>query len=104
MKGEKRVRLDGPVAQIVSKHTLPEMYTVRQLFDTECIEDVQSAFECAATAERSFERVRPGMRIAVAAGSRGIDKYTERANGGNLFALCIVRGDILCDLTRYKVN
>ncbi len=77
MKGEKRVRLDGPVAQIVSKHTLPEMYTVRQLFDTECIDDVQSAFECAATAERSFERVKPGMRIAVAAGSRGIDKYTE---------------------------
>lgn len=94
MSGAKQVDPRGPIAQILSKHTLPRMYAVRQHFETNSISDLPAAFESAAARHGCFDRIWPGMRVAVAAGSRGINRYAQvirltvdeiKRRGGNPF-------------------
>ena len=93
MTGAKRVS-EGPILQILGKHELPPMYRVRQLLDREQIGELEPVFRREALRPGTFDRTRPGMRIAVAAGSRGIDRYARvlaltveeiRARGGEPF-------------------
>lgn len=51
---------------------LPEMYTVRQQFERKKIEDVEASVRCELCREQIRERIKPGMKVAVAVGSRGI--------------------------------
>jgi len=51
---------------------LPHMVTVRQSFDTSCIADVPGTVREQILRNDVAVRVKPGMRIAVGAGSRGV--------------------------------
>jgi hypothetical protein len=53
------------------------MYRIRQDLDTEEIADLAEALRSALSAEALAGRIRPGMRVAVTAGSRGIDRIAE---------------------------
>lgn len=53
------------------------MYRIRQLFDSRAIEDVGNAIEEEFSLLDLSERVRSGQRVAVAVGSRGIDRLPE---------------------------
>jgi len=52
----------------------PKMVTIRQLFDRCRIEDIEGELTVRIGASGMLSRVKPGMRIAVTAGSRGIDR------------------------------
>jgi len=56
---------------------LPSMYRIRQRLDAGEIADLAEALHSALSLETLAERIRPGMRVAVTAGSRGIDRIAE---------------------------
>lgn len=51
---------------------LPRMYRVQQLFSKECLKDVAGATARELEKPEITAKLRPGMRVAVAVGSRGI--------------------------------
>lgn len=51
---------------------LPKMYRVKQHFDNTCLKDVEGAVRGEFTRREVREKIRPGSRVAVAVGSRGI--------------------------------
>ena len=53
------------------------MYRIRQNLDAEEITDLAEAVRSALSSEPVAARIRPGMRVAVTAGSRGIDRIEE---------------------------
>ena len=56
---------------------LPQMHRVRQQFDNRRLEDVAGTVRAQLARPEVRETIRPGARIAVAVGSRGIrDLYT----------------------------
>ena len=56
---------------------LPPLYRIRQALDTAEISEVGFAVAAALAQERLAERVRPGMKVAITVGSRGIDRILE---------------------------
>ena len=56
---------------------LPPMYRIRQRIDDEEIAGLADALNGTLSAAALAERIRPGMRVAVTAGSRGIDRIAE---------------------------
>lgn len=54
-------------------YPLPKMRKVRQIFDDTKLDDVKGALEQSLYREEILAHLRPGMRVAVAVGSRGID-------------------------------
>lgn len=56
---------------------LPKMMKVRQSFDDTKLEDVDGALNEALQKEEIRNTVKPGMEIAVAVGSRGVDQIVE---------------------------
>jgi hypothetical protein len=50
------------------------MINIRQVFDHSQIEDIEGELTARITASGMLSRVKPGMRIAITAGSRGIDR------------------------------
>ena len=57
--------------------SLPRMVHVRQRFATEQIEDLQGAIYAELTRVGLEKVVRPGMEVAITAGSRGISRIPE---------------------------
>jgi hypothetical protein len=53
------------------------MYRIQQLFDSREIEDVGRVIEAEFSSLDLSQRVKPGQHIAVAVGSRGIDRLPE---------------------------
>ncbi|MDH3451296.1 MAG: lactate racemase domain-containing protein [Gammaproteobacteria bacterium] len=51
---------------------LPRMVTVRQAFDGSCLEDVPGAVRTQIMQAEVAARIKPGMRVAIGAGSRGV--------------------------------
>ena len=51
---------------------LPRMVTVRQAFDDSCLEDVPGAVRAQIMQTEVAARIKPGMRVAIGAGSRGV--------------------------------
>ena len=62
------------VADLVSSQDLPKMFKVRQTFPRPRIEpeDIPGIIRGYLSEESFAAKVRPGMRIAITAGSRGI--------------------------------
>ena len=56
---------------------LPRMARVKQIFDVSCLEDVPGEVRRQLAAFGLSSRVRPGQRIAITAGSRGIANIAE---------------------------
>ena len=57
--------------------SLPNFAPVRQQFQDDGIDDVTSAVREELRRFGLAERVKPGQRIAITAGSRGIDRIVE---------------------------
>lgn len=54
------------------EYDLPKLYTVKQSFRRKTIEDVKTVVLAEMNKQEIIEKIKPGMRIAVAVGSRGI--------------------------------
>ena len=61
------------VNALLKEVPLPKMARVRQLFPTERLENPREEIRAQLRRPELCRRIRPGMRIAVTAGSRGID-------------------------------
>lgn len=53
--------------------TLPDFFSVRQRFDSHRIDDLSGAVSDAMSKARLAQKVRPGQRVAISVGSRGIN-------------------------------
>lgn len=62
----------GVVNDLAAKMPLPRMVQVEQHFDRTAVTDIDGSVEKALAEEGVLDSVRPGMSIAVTAGSRGI--------------------------------
>lgn len=65
----------GVVSELVQRMKIPEMMRVRQKFDDTAIQDVPAVTNEQLHQEKICSLIRPGMRIAIGAGSRGISNY-----------------------------
>ena len=63
----------GAIHDLLKDVPIPRMVAVRQIFDGSHLEDVPAAVRAEFARPAVAERIRPGMRIAITAGSRGID-------------------------------
>lgn len=66
------VRENNVVTAIVADTPLPRMVRIRQLLDDSCIPPSEIPGRVKAELEPLRDRIRPGMRIAVTCGSRGV--------------------------------
>ena len=73
----KSARTDRSVAEIISRQKLPRFVKIRQKFDNFAIENVRDAVDAALLRPGTLERVQPGQRIALTAGSRGLSHIVE---------------------------
>ena len=64
-------------AQNDNSNIIPPMYRIQQLFDSRAIDAVGKAIEEEFSMLDLSDRIRPGQRVAVAVGSRGIDRLPE---------------------------
>lgn len=62
----------GSVSELLRDIPLPRMTPVRQHFDREKLADIPGALRKELERDEVISRIRPGMRIAITAGSRGI--------------------------------
>ena len=67
----------GIIEELLKDIPLPKMMKVRQSFDDEKLDNVDEALQEALQEERIRKTVKPGMEIAVAVGSRGVDQIVE---------------------------
>jgi len=62
----------GAVHELLKDIPIPRMVRVRQNFDREKIEDIPAAIRSELARDAVRAKIRPGMRIAITAGSRGV--------------------------------
>ena len=64
----------GTVSRLLENVEIPNMFHARQTFPREsiCPEDIPAIVEAEIARPEFSEKIKPGMRIAVTAGSRGI--------------------------------
>lgn len=55
-----------------ARRPLPRMFRVKQSFQKDCLEDIEEAIRQEFLKEEIRSRVKPGMKIALGVGSRGI--------------------------------
>ena len=74
-----KIRNDGTVSRLLRDVTLPRMFHASQRFPDAHIdrEDIEKTIFDEISRSGMGERVRPGMRIAITAGSRGIRNVDE---------------------------
>ena len=64
------------VSELVCHEPIPKMYRIRQHFDDTCIPDGELPQRLRAELEKLAVKIKPGMRIAITCGSRGIHAYS----------------------------
>jgi hypothetical protein len=67
----------GIIEELLKDIPVPKMLKVKQTFDNEQLDDVDQALQDALQQEEIRKTVKPGMEIAVAVGSRGVDQIVE---------------------------
>ncbi len=67
----------GVVVDLARRMPLPRMVQVEQYFDRTAIKDIDGSVRNALSGPGILDRVRPGMSIAVTAGSRGISNIAD---------------------------
>ncbi|XQY92903.1 lactate racemase domain-containing protein [Metabacillus sp. HB246100] len=67
----------GILKDLLKDIPVPKMAKVKQNFDPTKIEDVEQAINEKLQVEAIRSKVRPGMEIAIAVGSRGMDRLVE---------------------------
>ena len=66
----------GVVRELIRNVKIPEMIRVKQSFDDTALQDVPGKMDEQLHQEKIRSQIRPGMRIAIGAGSRGISNYS----------------------------
>ena len=66
--------MESVVSKLVSQVSIPKMFKVRQLFPCESIseKDIPKMIREKLSRPDLIEQIKPGMSIAITAGSRGI--------------------------------
>ena len=74
-----KIRNDGTVSRLLKDVPLPEMFHAAQKFNDAHIEreDIEKTIFNEIRSKGMDQRIRPGMRIAITAGSRGIRNVDE---------------------------
>ncbi|WP_110927766.1 nickel pincer cofactor-dependent isomerase, group 22 [Bacillus massiliglaciei] len=67
----------GILQELLKDIPVPRMMKVRQRFDNQQIEDLTAALNDKLNQEKIISLIKPGMSIAVAVGSRGVDRIVE---------------------------
>lgn len=67
----------GIVHELVKDIPVPRMIKVRQHFDNTKIENVEQVLKEKLQREAIKQKIRPGMTIAIAVGSRGLDRIAD---------------------------
>lgn len=67
----------GAVNRLIENEKIPHMLKVRQFFNEEKIHDFEAALRAELLRGIIANRIKPGMRVAITAGSRGIDHMPE---------------------------
>jgi len=62
------------VANLVKDIPIPRMVKVRQIFDPTQLENVTEVLSEQLNQDQIKSLIKPGMSIAIAVGSRGVDK------------------------------
>jgi hypothetical protein len=65
------------IQELLQNIPLPKMAKIQQSFPNEKIENFEEALLEALQKDQIRQTVKPGMEIAIAAGSRGVDKFVE---------------------------
>lgn len=65
----------GIVSDLVKDAFIPKMVKVRQIFPRPFLADVPGEVRKQLEQEKIVSRIKPGMRIAITAGSRGVANY-----------------------------
>lgn len=65
------------IQELVKDIPIPKMLKVRQTFDDEKLNDVEGALREQLNQAHIRNQIKPGMEIAIAVGSRGVDKIVE---------------------------
>ena len=65
------------VANLVKDIPIPRMVKVRQIFDPTQLENVTEVLSEQLNQDQIKSLIKPGMSIAIAVGSRGVDKIAE---------------------------
>jgi len=60
------------IKELLKDVPLPRMVKIRQSFNADEITDVSAALSAALAESGQLQKIKPGMRIAIAAGSRGV--------------------------------
>lgn len=85
-----------PLAQLLERCPVPRWAPVRLVHDQEMVEDVAAAVAKEFSRPGIGDRIRPGARVALTGGSRGIDRIDEvlavavaevRRRGGDPFII-----------------
>jgi len=67
----------GILEELLKDIPLPKMVKVRQIFNDTKIEDFEAALRAELNQEKIRSAVKPGMEIAIAVGSRGVDRIVD---------------------------
>ncbi|MGG3449049.1 lactate racemase domain-containing protein [Domibacillus aminovorans] len=67
----------GIIQDLVKDIPVPKMVKVRQKFDNQKIDDLAAVFIKEFEREVIRQKIKPGMSIAIAVGSRGVDRIVE---------------------------
>lgn len=67
----------GIIQELLQDIPLPKMAKVKQEFNAEQIDNLESALQQELEKDYIRQQVKPGMEIAVAVGSRGMDRLVE---------------------------
>lgn len=67
----------GILHELVQDIPIPKMMNVKQYFDSQQIDDLGSALNQQLNQKGLANQIKPGMEIAVAVGSRGLDRLVE---------------------------
>ena len=65
------------IEDILAKNTIPRMLTVRQHMPRPRVENVDQAVREAIEEANVLDRIKPGMRVAITGGSRGINNMVQ---------------------------
>ena len=65
------------INRMISEVSLPKMVRIRQRFPSQSVSDLAAEVHVQLSQEKISSSVKPGMRIAITAGSRGLDRYPE---------------------------
>lgn len=67
----------GVIQELLKDIPLPKMAKVRQTFDQSQIDDLPVEIQSKLDRETIKENIKPGMEVAIAVGSRGLDRLVE---------------------------